>query len=268
MNFKALLLTLVVFFAAEVSHAQMGRYYATNYRHFDEYGTKKKKWLKRQYISLGMAFMNMEYSGKYREHPYVGNYTDTAIYLNKASSSSYCFGVGSFANLARIQKKQMLAFDWSFGVHLYNFKLVDRDDPVDGKYTLNAATMMFEMPVGLSYRSGGEASLDPKDKMLFTAGVGFAPSVALTALISSTLLSAAGVQFKMRPYITADMGYFFGVAMKAKVTYYLTPLELMNKLDGDIHTGQSSLTLTGSSNFVVSLVILPFSFKWNEEDGY
>ena len=162
----------------------------------------------------------------------------------------------------------MLAFDWSFGVHFYSWKLVDRDDPVTGKYTLKAATMMFEMPMGLSYRSGGEASLDPKDKMLLTVGAGFAPTVAVTGVLSSDLESAAGLQFKMRPYITADAGYFFGVAMKAKITYYLTPLELMNKLDGDIHNGQSSLTVTGTSNFVVSLVILPFSFKWGDDDNY
>jgi len=273
MNLKTFTYSVIILFTAQVATAQFrgGSRYASQYMHYDEYDPIKKKGLKRQYIAFSYPMNTIQLDYIYQEHPKYGQKFDTSIHISKKSSVSYGVSAGSFAKIVKIDAKQMIAFDWSFGGAYYTYNLVDYQQ-VDGEaLSLTALTMLFEAPLGLQYKSGGEASLNPKDKLLFSIGAGVAPTVAITGFAFSNDAGGdvgADIVFKLRSYVMAEMGMYFGFAMKVRAMYYVSPFTLYKREEGDIETGRVSATLTGNSNIVVSLIILPFSMKWKEYNDY
>jgi hypothetical protein len=275
MNLRTLTFALAILTTAQTSIAQFrggGRYYASHYAHYDEYDPIKRKGLKRQYLAFSYPMSTIQLDYIYKEHPQNGQKFDTSIHLSKKSSVAYGFSGGSFAKIAKLgNAKQMLAFDWSIGGAYYTYNLVDYQDAAGDDLSLTALTMLFEAPLGLQYKTGGEASLNPKDKLLFSMGAGVAPTVAITGFAFSNDAGGdvgADIVFKLRSYVMAEVGMYFGVAMKVRAMYYVKPFTLYKREEGDLETGQISATLTSNSNIVVSLIILPFSPKWKDYYDY
>lgn len=273
MRLRISLISVVLLFSVQISRAQFraGGRYASQYMHYDEYDPIKKKALKRQYVAFSYPMSTIQLDYVYQEHPKFGQKFDTSINLSKKSSVAYGVSVGSFAKIAKIDKKQMIAFDWSFGGAYYTYNLVDYQDAGGDELSLTALTILFEAPLGLQYKSGGEASLNPKDKFLFSMGAGFAPTFAITGFAFSNDAGGdvgADAVFKLRSYVMAEMGMYFGVAMKIRAMYYVSPFTLYHREEGDIEEGRINATLTGNNNIVVSLLILPFSMKWKEYYDY
>ncbi len=275
MNLRTFTFVSAILIIAQTTFAQFrsgGRYYASNYMHYDEYDPIKKKALKRQYLAFSYPMSTIQLDYIYKEHPKYGQKFDTSINLSKKSSIAYGFSGGSFAKIAKLgNARQMLAFDWSIGGAYYTYNLVDYQDAAGDDLSLTALTMLFEAPLCLQYKTGGEASLNPKDKMLFSLGYGVAPTCAITGFAFSNDAGGdvgADIVFKLRSYVMAEMGMYFGVAMKVRAMYYVKPFTLYKREEGDLETGKVSATLTGNSNIVLSLIILPFSPKWKEYYDY
>lgn len=270
MNIRTFLLCLVITVYAIPGYGQYGNHYHYRpARAYSSYDSKGKKWLKRQFIAVHLPSMNLELDSKYMTGA-SGSYgtgpaIDTAIFLNKKSSSSFGVSSGSFFPIARWNEKDMLAIEWSVAFMWYQFKYGKvYYSPVD-YITDNASFLNVSMPIGLVYKNGGEVSLDPKNKVLFSFGGGFEPTFILGGYNS-----AGGASFKIRPYLMAELGMFFGIAAKIRATYYPGSVVMINDagehdMTGGSGNGQFSVYATGTNNFVLSLAILPYSFHWGDD---
>ncbi len=66
----------------------------------------------------------------------------------------------------------------------------------------NPFSFQVGMPLALLYKSGGEVSLNPENKTLFSIGAGFGPTLLLSGY------GAAGSDlFKLRTFAMAEVGF-------------------------------------------------------------
>ena len=195
-----------------------------------------------------------------------GPSVDTSINLNKKCSGSYGFSSGTFFPITKINDHQMIALDASCGGYIYIFDY----GPV--KYSSvdlvkdKSDFYLFDLPIALMYKSGGEVSLDPEKKLLFSIGAGFDPTLVLGGYNS-----AGGALFKIRSFLTMEIGAYFGIAMKMKATYYPGTLITINDTESglsDAPDAYGTFTVNGSAqgSFLLSLVFLYHSRHWKDDN--
>jgi len=273
MSYKSLFTALAFIFCTGVAYGQFGYSPYRHERSYSSYGEKGKTWLKRAYLSASLPFMNLELDSKLNINrtvsagqPSYGPSVDTSIYLNKKCSGSYGFAAGSFFPIARINDHQMIALDCSFGGYIYEFNYGIVNYSSIDIVTDKADFYLFDLPICLQYKSGGEVKLDPEQKVLFSIGGGFDPTLTLGGYNS-----AGGALFKIRPFVMTEIGLYFGLAAKIRFTYYPGTIIMVNDtedgLSGNNNSGSGTFTVlgTGSGNFLVSLVILYHSTHWGDD---
>lgn len=269
MNYKSLLAGLFMLFSTVFAYGQFGRPYY-HQRSYSSYGEKGRTWLKRAYISASLPFMTMEMDSKLvldrsaaQTYNTPGPSVDTAIYLNKKCSGSYGFSVGTFFPLAKFNDHQMLALDVAFGGYTYTFDYGPVKYSSVDIVTDKAFFYLFDWPVGLQYKSGGEVNLDPEKKLLFSIGAGFDPTLTLGGYDA-----AGGAMFRIRSFVMTEIGVHFGIAMKIRATWYPGSIVMIDDTEGGTtlpnNYGTFTVNGTGSGNFLLSLVVLQNSMHWGD----
>jgi hypothetical protein len=276
MHTRKFILAALLLLASLSSFGQFS--HATFYhksKSYYQYGEKGRKAFKRMYMSVSLPFMNYDLTttlnvdrsvrNAYSNQP--GQSIDTTLYLSSKASGSFGFSMGSFFPLARLGQDQALAVDWNTDIYWYSFKFNTVQYSPEISANKHSEYILVDIPIALVFKTGGEVSQDRKKNPLFSFGAGFAPT-----FIAGGYESAATLTGKMRTFVMAEVGMHFGVAAKLRFTYFPGDLELLNDETGGLTepntSGSFSAHGVGSSNFVVSLVFLPYSGKWGDEYNY
>jgi hypothetical protein len=242
---------ILLFFAGQ-SYGQQ------SYRDYHSQSKHEKRLSKKTYFLFGLPIMNLNLHQHYMLKSWP---IDTVIDFKQKSSSSWSIGGGFFFNLIRLNDKNSIALDAGVAFSLYQWK-VDKAKYASLAYDdANARSIMLEVPICIQYKHGGEATLNPKNKFLFSGGIGAAPTFTSN---SYSIVKSGG--FRFRPFVMVEAGMHFGMAMKIRAAYFplsTTYIDVKGKaLEGN--EGTVSVEAKGTGNFVFSLIVLPASRHWGD----
>jgi hypothetical protein len=201
---------------------------------------------------------------------------DTTMSKDAKTKGGFGVTLGTHFPIVHMSETSCLAISLDF---LYNLLVWDADmvkiegyDASTGEYSYNssyipsAATVHMGLPIGIDYKTGGEASLDRSNRMSFTFGTGFYPSLNATIFENN-----AGAKMKIQPYLKAELGVFGGVNWKLRALYSFGRLEYIDyssSLSGTGYEYSESASLISKSSLSLSLMVQPFSFGWSKSQWW
>jgi|GEM_PF-2021440 len=272
---KKALFLLALCCAAKFADAQLMRSAAYYVGHYGSFSERHKSRLKRYYLGYGIQSMSFDVSARY----YVPvadlsnnttNSFDQTQKFSAASTQSFSSVAGTFFPFAFFGPAKAIGMDLAVTAEAYQFSTPVLNYGNIATMQDDCISEIVSMPIGFVYKSGGEVSLSKHDKVLFTFGAGFAPSMSISKVF------VADYNFFIRQYATVEFGLFTGIAWKFRATYFGGNVPLMRTTGGDptstVSTAQfqgpigyMDVATTGSSSFNVSLTILPFSWDWAKD---
>ncbi len=264
-----------------ISNTSYGQFHYAHYRPYSSYSKKGKIGLQRYYIGYGLSSMKVDilqhfytlppnpYDPGTRNDPNPPPMYDTTIHLTRKSTQSWSCTGGSFYPLVKSGKNGMFALDVNCTVSLFNYEVGDIKYTPTTYITEHSFSEQASIPFALAFKSGGDVNRNKKDKFMFTFGIGIAPTMSISKVVSPDL------QFTARKFLMVEMGYFAGIAWKVRCTYYTGTMTIINTTDQSfeyISSGtiqgndEMKSTVTGKSCFNISLMCMPFSWHWGESD--
>ncbi len=202
--------------------------------------------------------------------PNSGPSVDTTINISKKSPSKpgikNVIGMigGLSFKLAKTGKNSILALDVAGAIDLYTWNIGTVRYSVYDSAVSSVFCVQGNIPIALMLKVGPEATLDSKDKTMFSIGAGFCPSFADASYDQSD-----GGYFKLRAFLVTELGINFGMALKLRAVYYPGTVTFLNYTGNDLPgyntNGNQTVTASGSGNFVLSLVIMLRSNQWKND---
>ena len=142
----------------------------------------------------------------------------------------------------------------------------------DGSYKsvsvpLNATTMQVTLPIGVDYKIGNDAILSKRLPFGTSLGIGVIPQLTMTNLEGISGFTAQ-YGYGCTPYAKMDISLFTGLCWKLRFLYTMGNINLLdvNAKLGNLNDGP--FTISSSSQFMASFVIMPFSGGWKEFAWY
>ncbi|MES2704163.1 MAG: hypothetical protein V4649_16095 [Bacteroidota bacterium] len=166
---------------------------------------------------------------------------------------------------------------WAASVHLmanqYMWKNLNQTMNTGGTYVdagtpVNATTLQIMLPIGVEWKVGNDAILSKRLNFGASLGAGVIPQVNLTALEGVDYIDP-GYGWGVRPYAKAEAAFFTGFCWKLRFMYSpgnVNLLDVNRRLTADLTDGPFTIRSTG--NFIFSLLIMPWSVKWQEYDWW
>jgi len=197
---------------------------------------------------------------------------DTTLSKNVTSTSGIGAQIGFTAPLTRIGGKCILALGigYQYNMYTWDYKTPSlssyKDENGNVVYDLSALPMsgvslQMGLPLSADFKFGNDAFLRKNTRWGCTFGAGVFPVGALTADIDN-----AGFGFGAAPFVKAEVSFFAGICFKLRGQYaagYLPFYDSKNSLSAFTdYTVKSSLT--GKQQVTFSLIVMPFSFAWQE----
>lgn len=173
--------------------------------------------------------------------------------------------VGTYFPVAPLGEKGCMAISLAY---MYNALLWEgssfsySSNSQTGTTSSGSGTVEMALPVGVDYKFGCDALLDKSKRFCYTLGAGVYPS--LTATVYKDY---AGAGFHVLPYLKGEVGIFAGICMKVRATYAFGNIKYIN-FNENYGNGQSETTLKGKSALTLSLILMPFSWKWERQDWW
>lgn len=234
-------------------------------------GNNKNAQLRNEYF-FGYALTNAEYSMKYHipdDARYANNNPmDTGMTASVTPKSAYYFGGGSSYPLATVSNNGALTLSVGLGYNFLKWKMAD--------VAIQGDTLPFEvksiavsLPFTIDFKNGAEAMLDRSKRTCFTIGFGVQPTVNL-AQVNNSGNGMAGF-FKLLPAAKIEFGMATSFAtFKLRATGLLGEQRYADFTGtrGHAATHSYDLSLTGSNQIVVALVIMPFTSQWENNEWY
>ncbi len=156
--------------------------------------------------------------------------------------------------------------------NIYSWEGLNQTMGLDGSYNdadvpLNAGTMQFTMPIGIDYKIGNDAILTKRLPFAAAFGVGVMPQFAMTTLEDISGFKAQ-YGYGCTPYAKFDWSIFAGICWKLRFMYSMGNINLLdvNSRLGTYNDGP--FTISSGSQFMVSLMFMPFSGGWKEFAWY
>jgi hypothetical protein len=242
------------------------------YSHFDEFSDKHKARLQRYYFGIGRPFMNIDVATHYVSPAYSATPPVAAIDAKQETMINMANGFGgmggAFYPLMRTGAESAIGFDISASCFFYTYNIGPLNYGSTATFSDQSLAEVIGLPIGIVYKSGGEVTLNKNNRSIISFGFGIAPTASISKII------AEQISFNTRRYVMLDVGAFTGIAWKLRVTYYAGNLLLVNKLNDPLDAVSASSTVgppgtmdvkaTGASDLNISLLILPFSMKWDK----
>ena len=270
-----LLCAALLVFAAN-AYCQFGGYHSYRYKSYNEMSGGEKKMSKRTYIGLSFPMMSLELQQKYQIDrsgtPGLPS-VDTNIHMTRNSLTKFglkgAIGIigGSCFKIASTSEKSMIAVDVACSVEIYNWAIGTVKYSKTDSTIANIFCLQGSLPISLVYKTGPEVNFKSNNRVIFSIGGGIAPAAGATGYGQA----ASGGYFKIRPFLVSEIGIWGGIAAKLRFTYYPGTVNLINATGNDLpgYTTNGDLTVTanGSGNFVISLLLLPMTSRW-ENNSY
>ena len=208
---------------------------------------------------------------------------DTTMKRKLTGLTGYGMSIGVSAPFKRTGHISCWAMDVQLLLNYYTWMNLNptRSD-LDGSFTdpvagdeVNAVSYQVALPLGVEYKIGCDAAvLSKRLKLCATFGGGVIPQMWMTNL---TNVSTYDNQFSfgLTPYAKVEAGFFAGWCMKLRLMYTYGHINLFdaNKSIPSVTGNQYPATdgpfgFASTSNFMVSLILMPFSGKWPETQWY
>jgi hypothetical protein len=158
------------------------------------------------------------------------------------------------------------------GVNMYSWSDLNQKMGTDGSYKsvsvpLNATTMQVTLPIGVDYKIGNDAILSKRLPFGTSLGIGVMPQLTMTNLEGISGFTAQ-YGYGCTPYAKMDISLFTGLCWKLRFLYTMGNINLLdvNAKLGNLNDGP--FTISSSSQFMASFVIMPFSGGWKEFAWY
>ncbi|XZF16026.1 hypothetical protein ACTHGU_07800 [Chitinophagaceae bacterium MMS25-I14] len=190
---------------------------------------------------------------------------DTTATEKIKSKGGFGVTIGTYFPISRLGNKGSLciavdgvwnALMWEKGGFSYS------SNSETGTTSSGSGTMQFGLPVGFDYKFGCDGLLDKSKRFCFTVGTGVFPSANLTVFKGQT-----DNKMMVLPYIKGEVGVFAGICFKVRAQYSFGNLKYMEYNQSDDIT-TSTMSLKGKSNLAVSLILMPFSWKWEKDSWW
>ena len=149
----------------------------------------------------------------------------------------------------------------------------------EGSYTnnsvpLSASTLQASIPLGISYKVGCDAIESKRLALCAAFGAGIIPQMNMTNLESINQFSTQ-YGWGVTPYAKIDLGFFAGICWKVRFMYTYGKVNLFDANAPIPGSTPSAPRLTdgpfgfsSTSDFMVSLVIMPFAAGWRETNWW
>ncbi len=264
---RAVLITVLLCFFCLTGYGQRYHYRSYNSMHGSE-----KMMLKRSYFGFSLPVYKVDItenffvdrSGLGKSGPSVDERFHTVAKSPFVPGLNKSIGMigGSSFNIAKLSETSMIALDVASYVELTTIDVgVVKFSAVDSNKD-DFVILNFGVPLTLMYKSGGEASLNTDNKLLFSIGAGIVPAV-----YGGTYGGVDGVYFKMRPYLVSEIGFVAGVGMKLRLAYFPGSTVLIDRTGRDI-VGRDETTVIkmkafSTGNTVLSLVFMIGVGHWD-----
>lgn len=217
------------------------------------------KMVQRISLGIGKTFIPGTISLHYAGIP-DSSYVDTVIEMRAKSRGSVTAHLGVYFPISIVSDNSMLVLNIE---GMFNMTTMTHDTIYfsdSAKLIKPFRTIRGGLPISLEYRMGGDVSLNREDAALFTIGGGICPTMV------NTYDEAVIPRYKFIPFVKVEAGFVAVAAIKLRAMYYFRS-SLYRKGEEIIsvrhNTDYLSSEYRGSNGFSLSIIIMPFSWKWN-----
>lgn len=229
--------------------------------------------LQRYHLGYSYVVSNARLKYSYSYPDMYGRLYDTAVDIRMPSKGGFGATMGTYFKVADLGKTSNLniGLDGVFNLAVWDMEQLystEGDDEYLGpyystEYTITAGTLHYGLTATLDFKTGCDAMLDKSQNYCFTFGAGAYPSFAITTFYGLPGFSRLRVQ----PVIKTEIGFRFGVCMKARVLYMPGVFRYMGYEDITPYY-EESFSLESHNNLTLSLLIMPFSWAWNKDERW
>jgi len=219
---------------------------------------------------VGYTFVSNKatYSSMYRTN--ILNIDTSFADFDMKTSASFGITAGTYFPLSRLGNSSALVLGVDF---MFNNMVWETEVPGFSesgfKMKFQGLTSQFVLPVGLDLKFGADAVQARDRRLCATVGAGVYPSYAMTVMEGSVL--TLDPVLSVAPYVKAEVGIYAGVCMKVRAIYAIGDVVYMDYQKSVSEMGitaESALKLTSKSNLALSLIVMPFSFKWKTQEWW
>lgn len=265
MHIKKLILVLCIGTIATNAEAQLNR---VNKRL--EYNNRKEKgryplW---QRISLGYGRHFMFDKANFTYRSVTNQFFSTSTSLR--TSGSMAVSLDAYFPVSRFSTRSCFAI--SAGINYVNAVLT-HDTVFVGPTVLqkDLETAFISVPIGLDFKTGGDAVQSKAYKTMFTAGVGILPTYIQSTGFESEGSKSIDQETKILSYLKVEAGFFAGIAFKLRGMAYFGNLVLADRQETIIKEGTQDqilgyrrTTSSGPMGYTISLIVMPGSAGWRK----
>lgn len=231
-------------------------------------GDGRNTQLRNEYV-FGYAFMNAECLLDYR----IGgqNYSspdvfDSSISMTASPKTAFHIGAGSSYPLATVSKNGALTLSYEVSCNLIKWNLPDLVTHGDTQQ-FDVKTTTMAIPITIDFKSGAEAMLDRSKGSCFTIGIGVQPTLNMTTASDVN----NGYYFSLTPAAKFEYGFATSFCtFKLRATGLLGKQQYAEFTDvrGSVHNHFYDISMNGSNQLILSLVIMPFTSQWENNEWY
>ena len=165
------------------------------------------------------------------------------------------------------------AVDFRLMANMYTWTNLNETYSLDGSYhavtpDLGATTLQVAIPIGIEYKIGNDAIKTKRLAFGTTLGGGVMSSYNITNLNPSDTAIKSHGAFGFNPYAKVDISVFLGICFKLRFMYTMGDVTLIDVNKPTDYRINGPFKVTSNGNFMISLVLMPFSGGWYERKWY
>ncbi len=233
------------------------------------------QWYNRMEVGYSYVTATAHFSGKSGFYDLNDNRIgDTTVNRNISAKAGAGYSLGLYVPLKRVGKKNMWAVDMAIVYNEFIWEGLNQGYSADGSYfsvsgfpDLFGVTVSVGAPVSIDYKIGTDAICSKKRRFGCTFGAGVIPTYNLTALVG---VDGAGIGAGMsvNPFVKGEVAIFGGICWKLRCIYSFGNVPYIDLTKNDLAFTSGPFKVTGKSNMMLSLVIMPFAWHWKDETWY
>lgn len=252
--------------AVSFAQGSFMRSYA-KYKRMKDNGENVKSW-QRYDIGFSFAFASANYTDHYTSVDMNGDLFDTTLRRKLVAKPVYGVMASTYFPIAGMGENSILAIGLGVRANLYKWNTGNVMLGANYTYNYDYLTMDMGVPISVDMKWGCDAMLDKSNRTCFTFGIGAQPTYFMTGtptgLNSDGSIALSGSNIvKVQPFIKAEAGFFAGICFKVRAMYNFANVKYL-----DMTSDNEQIALQGTSNFNLSIVLMPFSWDWGKEQWW
>jgi hypothetical protein len=203
-----------------------------------------------------------------------GNFAGDTTGKRTITATGFGIDLGTTFPLKRLGHTKMLGltihlivneFVWGNLNQVYTLN----GDFVNANNNMDGLTEQIAMPIGLDYKMGTDAILTKRLHFGASFGLGIYPSLNATVMVDpANLNGGGGLGFGINPYAKAEVALFGGICFKFRAMFSYGNVPYIDQNKSLVSLTDGPFKITGTSNLMLSFIIMPFGWHWRETGWY